>query len=123
MEIVLIGLAVLIAAGAVAALVTTYRARGLRAGGGAVGARAQSAVGPATRPATATSPRDGSAGERDAAAIEEPEGDGSAGPSTADLREQLDLELVQRRAELGRIEGGCSARSSRLTCGSPSSSA
>ncbi|HLL87086.1 MAG TPA: Rnase Y domain-containing protein, partial [Thermoleophilaceae bacterium] len=104
MEIVLIGLAVLIAAGAVTALVTTYRARGLRAGGGAVGAGAQSAVEPATRKATATSPRDASARARDEAFVDESGGDGAAGPSTADLREQLDLELVQRRAELGRIE-------------------
>jgi ribonucrease Y len=97
MEIVLVVVVVLAAAAAVAALATTYRARSLRAEGGAVlgdgrGTRVQ-APGPGTAAAQPA----------DASALEEGDAD-AAGPSTADLREQLDLELVQRRAELGRIE-------------------
>jgi ribonuclease Y len=97
MEIVLVVVVVLAAAAAVAALATTYRARGLRAEGGAM-------VGDGRR-ARVAGPGAGAAAAKPSDASELEEGDrDAAGPSTADLREQLDLELVQRRAELGRIE-------------------
>ena len=97
MEIALVLLAVLTIAAAVTAVATTQRARGLRAQSGALGADS-------TGDAGSSSPQ--------AVALRVPSSDGpleegpdaSAGPSTADLREQLDLELVQRRAEVGRIE-------------------
>ncbi len=96
MEIVLIGLVVL-AAAAVAVVATTHRARGLRTDGAAAAENGRSSVGVVPQGASfAASPAP--------VALEEEEGEASAGPSTADLREQLDLELVQRRAEVGRIE-------------------
>ncbi|CAA9511072.1 MAG: Ribonuclease Y [uncultured Solirubrobacterales bacterium] len=98
MEIVLVLLAVLAAGAAVTAVVTTHRARGLRTQSGALSADAGGDAGSASSSGVAltASPRAGDPFEDDAEA--------SAGPSTADLREQLDLELVQRRAEVGRIE-------------------
>jgi ribonuclease Y len=110
MEIVLIVLVAVAAAGAVAALVASHRARTLPADGGPAAGGAQ---GTASGPSTEVSPGgdaqagarpDGDARERIGATLEEGDSSGAAGPSTADLREQLDLELVQRRAELGRIE-------------------
>jgi len=96
MEVVLIGLAVL-AAAVVAVVATTHRARGLRPEGAAVPENGRPSVGVIPQGASF-------AGARDALALKEEEAEVSAGPSTADLREQLDLELVQRRAEVGRIE-------------------
>jgi ribonuclease Y len=114
MEIVLIVLAAVAAVGAVAALVAIHRVRTLRADGlaapegrsaaatpvaGGSDARTAAGQGSAPEPAGNGRPREAPS---HSAPIEE--GAPSAGPSTADLREQLDLELVQRRAELGRIE-------------------
>jgi ribonucrease Y len=98
MDIALVVLALLAAGAAVAALATMHRARGLRAHGGALSAEGRSPTAPAATQATAVADAPASA-----AALEEGP-DATAGPSTADLREQLDLELVQRRAEVGRIE-------------------
>ncbi|MBA3420466.1 MAG: ribonuclease Y [Thermoleophilaceae bacterium] len=95
MEIV-IGLVIL--AGAVVAVVaTTHRARGLRTEGAAVVENGRPSVGVVPQGTSFPAPRG-------AVALEEEEAEAPAGPSTADLREQLDLELVQRRAEVGRIE-------------------
>ena len=98
MEIVLALLAVLAAGAAVTAVATTHRARGLRTQNGALSADAAGDADSASSDGVAvTAPSPGGV------PLEEtPEA--SAGPSTADLREQLDLELVQRRAEVGRIE-------------------
>ena len=113
MEIVLIVLAAVAAAGAVAALVATHRVRTLRADGVAA-AEGRSAtatpVAGGARPAATSkgsspeSAANGRPSQAPGSSGPSEEGEPSAGPSTADLREQLDLELVQRRAELGRIE-------------------
>ena len=98
MEIPIVVLVVLAAAVAVAALVTTHRARAVRTEGAAVAG---------DRPPSAKPSGHGGsvAASGNATALVEDETDEpAAGPSTADLREQLDLELVQRRAEIGRIE-------------------
>ncbi len=95
MEIVLIGLVVL--AAVVAVVATTHRARGLRTEGPGVVENGRASVGVVPQGASFPAPRG-------AVAVEDEEAEAQAGPSTADLREQLDLELVQRRAEVGRIE-------------------
>ena len=102
MEIVLIGLVVL--AAIVAVLATTHRARGLRTEGAGVGTEGAGLVENGRASVGAVPKGDSFPGPRGATAPDEQEAEAPAGPSTADLREQLDLELVQRRAEVGRIE-------------------
>ena len=98
MEIVLVVLAVLAAGAAVAVVATTHRARRLRPQSGALGGDGPGRAVPSSPHSVAlTGPSLGGGRLEEGS---EP----SAGPSTADLREQLDLELVQRRAEVGRIE-------------------
>jgi len=98
MEIVLVVLAVLAAGAAVTAVATTHRARRLRPQSGALGGDGPGRAVPSSPHSVAlTGPSLGGGRLEEGS---EP----SAGPSTADLREQLDLELVQRRAEVGRIE-------------------
>ena len=102
MEIVLIGLVVL--AAVVAVLATTHRARGLRTEGAGVGTEGAGLVENGRASVGVVPQGDSFPAPRCATAPDEEEAEAPAGPSTADLREQLDLELVQRRAEVGRIE-------------------
>jgi ribonuclease Y len=96
MEIALVVLAVLAVGAAVAAVATMHRSRGLRT---------ESALVADGRSPAATLTKSAALAQASSGTAELVEGpDPSAGPSTADLREQLDLELVQRRAEVGRIE-------------------